>query len=459
MLTQPSAPAAAAKIIVLDDDPTGSQTVHSCLLLLQWDVDSLVRGLEDESPIFFVLTNTRSLPPAAAAAVTREVCRNLRKAIAQTGTANYLLVSRSDSTLRGHYPLETDTIAEELGPFDATFLVPAFFEGGRITLDSTHYIEQEGIRTAVHDTEFAQDASFGFCSSHLPTYVEEKTAGRIKASQVKALSLQTIRAEPQDLMAQLLALEGDRVVAVDAEQPQDLEPLAEALRRAAAQGKRFLFRSAASLLTSLAQLPLQPVPMAQMSKLRRSQAPGVIVVGSHVGKTTAQLQHLLAQPNVVGMELDIQRLAALLHQRSAVSQKQQRQQWLQQLQHQLHQHHKAGQTPVLYTSRQVVSPPQGETAHRLSCCISAFWIDLIQGLPPSLSFLISKGGITSNDVLSQALGLKQVRLAGQLIPGVCIVQTSPEHRQFPLLPVVMFPGNVGSKEDLTLAYRRLSDTA
>ncbi|MEL6778190.1 MAG: four-carbon acid sugar kinase family protein, partial [Cyanobacteria bacterium J06597_16] len=96
------------KIIVLDDDPTGSQTVHSCLLLLKWDVETLRLGLLDASPIFFVLTNTRSLTPQAAAAVTAEVCENLKVALAETHTDNFLLVSRSDSTLRGHYPVETD---------------------------------------------------------------------------------------------------------------------------------------------------------------------------------------------------------------------------------------------------------------------------------------------------------------------------------------------------------------
>ena len=118
------------KIIVLDDDPTGSQTVHSCLLLLQWDVDTLRLGLQDASPIVFILTNTRSLPPHHAEKVTREVCRNLKMVLALESIQNFLIVSRSDSTLRGHYPLETDAIADELGPFDAHFLVPAFFEGG-----------------------------------------------------------------------------------------------------------------------------------------------------------------------------------------------------------------------------------------------------------------------------------------------------------------------------------------
>ena len=133
-----------SKIIVLDDDPTGSQTVHSCLLLTKWDVETLKIGLMDEVPIFFILTNTRALPAKQAAAVTREVCQNLKIALAATKITEFLVVSRSDSTLRGHYPIETDVIAAELGGFDAHFLMPAFFEGGRITRDSIHYLLVDG---------------------------------------------------------------------------------------------------------------------------------------------------------------------------------------------------------------------------------------------------------------------------------------------------------------------------
>ncbi|MEM9247025.1 MAG: four-carbon acid sugar kinase family protein, partial [Cyanobacteria bacterium P01_F01_bin.153] len=163
------------KIIVFDDDPTGSQTVHSCLLLLRWDVETLVIALQDPSPIFFVLTNTRSLPPAAAEAVTRDLCCNLKQALNRLRKSDelnpdvlpgVLIVSRSDSTLRGHYPLEPNTINEELGPFDAQFLVPAFLEGGRITKNSVHFVvtqeQDQMVATPVHKTEFAQDPAFPF---------------------------------------------------------------------------------------------------------------------------------------------------------------------------------------------------------------------------------------------------------------------------------------------------------
>ena len=173
------------KIIVLDDDPTGSQTVHSCLLLTRWDVETLKQGLQDAAPLFFILTNTRGMSATQATEITREVCVNCSLALTELADEgvdiNPLLVSRSDSTLRGHYPVETDVIAEELGPFDAHFMVPAFFEGGRFTIDSTHYLKVDGQAGPVHKTEFAQDSVFAYSHSYRPDYVEEKTNGRIKA--------------------------------------------------------------------------------------------------------------------------------------------------------------------------------------------------------------------------------------------------------------------------------------
>ena len=89
------------KIIALDDDPTGSQTVHSCLLLTRWDVATLKEGLRDDSPLFFVLTNTRGMSAERAAEITREACVNLKRALeelAAEGIAiNPVMVSRSDS--------------------------------------------------------------------------------------------------------------------------------------------------------------------------------------------------------------------------------------------------------------------------------------------------------------------------------------------------------------------------
>lgn len=436
------------KIIVLDDDPTGSQTVHSCLLLLKWDIETLMLGLQDASPIFFVLTNTRSLTPEAAAAVTTEVCENLKIALRNTRTQNFLLVSRSDSTLRGHYPIETDVIAQHLGPFDAHFLTPQFFEAGRVTVGSTHYIEESTEsgcdRIPTHDTEFAKDSVFGYSTSYLPDYVEEKTKGKIRANQVEQFLLKDIREGSLD---RLMHLSNNQCVAVDAEQQSDLNSFSTDLLTAAAQGKKFLFRSAASLLTALAMLPPQPTNPEDMNRAARTSS-GAVIIGSHVQKTTQQLQQLLKAPGIVGIEIDVSRIKD----NSTTS----HDELLTEVLTQIEQIHAKGQTPAVYTSREELTFADKQTRLAFGEAVSTLLMDVVKGLPTDIGFLISKGGITSNDTLSKGLSLTSARLLGQVIPGVSVVTTAKDHPQFPNLPVVLFPGNVGDEEALALAYQRLS---
>lgn len=433
------------RIIVLDDDPTGSQTVHGCLLLMTWDVETLRLGLADDSPIFFILTNTRALPPEEADAVTREVCRNLKEAIAQSGVQEFLVVSRSDSTLRGHYPTETDAIAAELGPFDAHFLTPAFFEGGRITRDSVHYLIVDGVPTPVHETEFAQDSVFGYHHSYLPDYVEEKTQGRTPASSVERFQLSDMRAGS---VTRLMQLHDNQCCVVDGETQDDLNQFAADVLTAAGQGKRFLFRSAASWLTALAALPPQPVPAEEMGYYTRDHNPGAIIVGSHVRKTTEQLTALLDAPGIFGIEVNVQHLLDdSTEQRAAL---------LQDTLDRVYQAYSYRKTPVVYTSRQELTFPDAATRLAFGVAVSNLLMDVVQHLPSSLGFLISKGGITSNDVLSKGLALRTARLLGQILPGCSLILTPEDHPRYPNLPVVLFPGNVGDRNGLVDTYQRLN---
>ena len=428
------------KIIVLDDDPTGSQTVHSCLLLTRWDVATLKTALADAAPLFFILTNTRGMDARRAAAVTREVCVNLKAALADY-RGPVLFVSRSDSTLRGHYPVETDVMNAVLGPFDATLLTPAFFEGGRITRDSTHYLIVDGKPVPTHETEFARDSVFGYRTAYLPDYVAEKTGGRVAADAVQRLTLSDLRGgRTADWLA---GLHDNAIGVVDGETLADYQLFADAVLQSAAAGKRLLFRSAASLLTALAQLPPQPVPADAFSSLVRNQQPGAVIVGSHVAKTTAQLGVLLKQRGVVGLPVDVARLPA---ERTAL---------VDALTTSIAHAHARGLTPVVFTSR--TERQFASVAERLAFgeAVSGTLMDVVRRLPPTLGFLISKGGITSNDVLSSGLALTTSRVLGQILPGVTVVQTLPDHR-LPQLPVVIFPGNVGGDDALAEAYRRLA---
>ena len=112
-------------------------------------------------------------------------------------------------------------------------------------------------------------------------------------------------------------------------------------------------------------------------------------------------------------------------------------------------------TPVIYTSRGELAFDNVKQRLDFGVAVSSLLVNIVKGLPLDISFLISKGGITSNNILSTGLGLRTARLLGQIIPGCSIVRTPDNHSQFPNLPVVLFPGNVGDARGLTTVYHRL----
>jgi uncharacterized protein YgbK (DUF1537 family) len=246
------------------------------------------------------------------------------------------------------------------------------------------------------------------------------------------------------VLPRLMLLEDNTCCVVDAETQSDLNRFAGQLLQAASRGKRFLFRSAASLLTALARLPPQAVPADAMSAFVRGSRPGAVLVGSHVEKTTRQLQCLLQQPGVAALEIDVGRLpgqrSALVNAAIAAARS-------------LHQQ---GLTPAIYTSR--AERRFNNEAERLDFgeIVSGTLMDIVSGLPDSIGFLVSKGGITSNDVLAKGLALRAGRVLGQIAPGCSMLTCPHDHPRFPDLPVVIFPGNVGDDQTLAGVYRTLS---
>ena len=312
---------------------------------------------------------------------------------------------------------------------------------GRVTRDSVHYLMVQGQPVPVHETEFARDSVFGYRHSYLPDYVEEKTAGRIVAAQVERFLLADVRGDSQ---ARLMRLHGNMCCVVDAETQDDLNYFAGQLRAAAAQGKRFLFRSAASLLTALARLPGQPVAPQDMASYVRGDRAGAVIVGSHVKKTTTQLGHLLKMPGITPIEVNVEKLPAA---RDAL---------LADIVRQCEQSHASGHTPVVFTSRLEKAFPDQAARLAFGEMVSSFLMDVVRNLPRTLGFLISKGGITSNDVLSSGLALRTSRVVGQILPGCSVVCCPADHPRYPNLPVVIFPGNVGDDQALATAYGRLA---
>ncbi len=434
------------KLVVLDDDPTGTQTVHDVPVLTVWDVETLRAEFAEPGPCFYILTNSRSLAPDAAAALNREIARNLKAA---AGAGKFTVVSRSDSTLRGHFPIETEVLAEELGPFDATILIPYFEAGGRYTINDVHYVAVGDKLVPAAETPFAKDAAFGYRSSNLRKWVEEKTGGRVKASEIKSISIEELRTasashEPTRAVAvKLLSLPRGSVCVVNAAHPRDLDFFAHGLLTAERAGARFLFRTAAQFVS--ARLGLEPRSLLDAQGLSiTGPTGGLTIVGSYVPKTTEQLARLLEQADMDRVELDVETLldptrldpalaAALVRTNTTLT---------------------LGRDVVVFTSRKLITDADAARSLDIGRQVSDALVALVQRLDVRPRYLIAKGGITSSDLATRGLGVKRAMVAGQLLPGIPVWRLGDETK-FPGLDYVVFPGNVGGPDALAEAVNKL----
>jgi uncharacterized protein YgbK (DUF1537 family) len=429
-------------IIVVDDDPTGTQTVRDARVLLQIDATTLVSALATGDRLVFLLTNSRSLPSEAAGRLARRVGRSV--ATAQKDGRSVVLISRGDSTLRGHFPVEVEALAEGLGQsFDATLLVPALIEAGRLTIGDVQYVVEATEAIPVSQTAYARDPVFGFESSNLRDWVQEKTDGRVLASEVASISLNDLRSGgPALAYERLLALEPRSVCIVNAATDRDLEVLTAGLLMAEAAGRRFSLRSAASFVRVRSGRSRPPLLAA--SELPIAGTPGgLIVVGSHVPRSTAQLAELLTLPSVVGIELDVRSLGR--GSPNAV---------IRRIAERAEGGLSRGDDVVVYTSRAVVADQSGEglAAGRKIANVLADVVGAIRVRP---SFVVTKGGITSSVVALRGLRAPSAWVTGQILPGVPVWRLDQGCR-YPDLVFVVFPGNVGdegSLREVVLAMR------
>jgi uncharacterized protein YgbK (DUF1537 family) len=435
------------KLVVLDDDPTGTQTVHDVPVLTVWDLDTLRAEFAQPGPCFYILTNSRSLTAHAAAALNREIARNLQEA---AGARQFTIVSRSDSTLRGHFPLETDVLAEELGPFDATILIPYFEAGGRYTVNDVHYVAESDRLVPAAETPFAKDAAFGYRSSNLREWVEEKTGGRVKAADVVSFSIEELRTASlsheatRAVAVKLLGLPKGSVCIVNAAHPRDVEFFALAALTAERAGARFLYRTAAQWVA--ARLGLDPQPLITAAGVTQNRSSGnLTVVGSYVPKTTEQLARLLEQTDIERVELDVETLLDDARREPALADALTRTNGAL----------RAGRDAVVFTSRKLITDTDAARSLDIGRRVSDALVALVQQLDVRPCYLIAKGGITSSDLATRGLGVKRALVLGQLLPGIPVWRLGDEAK-FPGLDYVVFPGNVGGSGALAEAVNKLS---
>jgi uncharacterized protein YgbK (DUF1537 family) len=426
------------KVVVIDDDPTGTQTVHGINVLTAWSVAMLKEELTSDRPAFYLLSNSRSVPLEKAQEMNREIARNLNQAARDVG-CEFVVVSRSDSTLRGHYPGEVDTLAESLGGrFDGVFIIPAFIEGNRVTVDSTHYILENNHLLPVNETEFAKDATFGYLNADLTAWVEEKTQGRVRAEAVMRITLDDLRkGGPEPVEQKILEMKGGQVSVVDTVTYRDLEVFVTALINAEEKGKRFLYRTSASFVRVRAGIEDKPLLKAD-EILSESTNGGLTVIGSYVPRSTRQLEELLALPDIVASELRVERILD----------PQIREQEIKENIEKANSAITGKKDTVIYTSRNLVSSQGRAGELGIGEKVSAALVECMRGITVCPSYLIAKGGITASDIAVKGLDVCKAGIRGQIIPGVPVWLLGEESR-YPGLSYVVFPGNVG--DDFSLA--------
>jgi uncharacterized protein YgbK (DUF1537 family) len=428
-------------VVVLDDDPTGTQTVYDLSVYTRWDTDTLAEALGADGTGFYLLTNSRSLPEPEAVALNREIAAHLRDASARVGRP-FEIISRSDSTLRGHFPAETDAlIAPEDGPAPQIILAPFFAEGKRITVGDVHWVHDGTTAVPVGATEFARDATFGFAASDLRDWAVEKSGGRWTRDDVAALSLATVRQGAEAVAAWFMATE-QPVIIVNSAEDGDMAAAVLGMLMAEEAGRRYLCRTAAAFVRARFGLPRRPLlaPAAMV----RGAGPGLVVVGSYVPRSSAQLEHARALESARAIEvpadalLDDRRAHAIQAAIEAVNGA-----WA------------AGADAVLFTSRTVLQNRADESANlRVGQRISSALVAIVRGLERQPAWFIAKGGVTSSDMATEALGIRHATVLGALLPGVPVWR-AVESDYWPDVPLVVFPGNVGAEDDLARAMQAL----
>jgi uncharacterized protein YgbK (DUF1537 family) len=459
-------------LVVLDDDPTGTQSVADLPVLTRWDVEDFIWAFSQSKPAVYVLTNTRSLDPAEAAARNEEVVRN---ALAAAGSREELrlgFVSRSDSTLRGHYPLEPDVIAATVAGVsgektDGVVLVPAFPDAGRVTIGGVHYMrgtgDAAGTLIPVSETEFAKDATFGFSTSVMADYVEEKSKGRFAADSVIVLDLNIIRAgakaqNPADsakISANAIAdaiepATDSTPIVADIVTENDLRALSLGLEEAERRGKKLLYRVGPPFgRARIGQEIRTELSGAEAyAGNTPSEAGGLIVVGSHVGVTTRQLKALTEQHSAARIvEIDVEKLlgdTADAHLDQTVDTV------VEALR---------GGDVIVHTSRLLIKTDDPAESLRIARTVSAAVVAVVnrtlKTFPPR--FVIAKGGITSSDVAAHGLEIRHAIVRGPMLPGI-VSLWEPVDGPAKGIPYIVFAGNVGDDQSLADVTRKLSNT-
>ncbi|RAH50194.1 uncharacterized protein BO95DRAFT_438531 [Aspergillus brunneoviolaceus CBS 621.78] len=453
-----------SRLVVLDDDPTGTQTCHDIAVLTVWDIDTLVKEFRQPSGGFFILTNSRAFPASEAEQLIRTICENVAEAAARTHQT-VDIVLRGDSTLRGHFPLEADVAQSVFGPAAAIILAPFFFQGGRLTFNDVHYVAEGDSLVPAGTTPFARDATFGFHSSDLRDYMMEKAPGRFSPQEIHSITIEDIRlGGPEVVCEKMRQIPEGNVVIVNAAAESDMHVFVAGLLLAKSQSqsaKPYLHRTAASFVSTRLSIPtISPLTATALDLPHPKSTGGLILAGSYVPKTTAQLKSLTDRHGPMGtnalaiLTLDV---PALLTQptpspfANATDDKTPRiHTAMADLVTHIQTSLQAGKDTLVMTSRDLVTGDGGGESLKIGGRVAEALVEVLRGVVAGVRprYIVAKGGITSSDAATKGLEIRRAMVVGQAAPGVPIWRCDEPTSRHAGVPFVVFPGNVGGEGTL-----------
>ena len=300
---------APSMVFVLDDDPTGAQTVHNASFLTEWSLDVLISERYQPEEVTFLQINTRAKTEEQAVKINADLGIVFSQ-LSRLLKIPISVISRSDSTLRGHFPAEVDALAKGMeNSHDGIIFIPFFIQGGRYTIDDVQYVSDGNMLAPVAQTPFAKDSAFGYESSNLCDWIEEKTRGRVSSEEVISVSIDEIRIGGPDVVEEKLRqMNRSDMCIINSADMRDLDVVALAILRLQYKyGKNYLIRSSASFVRS--RLGQREKPILNKEEMGYAdKGGGLILVGSHVPGSTSQLESLLDLPNVYGLELEVEKV-------------------------------------------------------------------------------------------------------------------------------------------------------
>lgn len=431
-------------LVVLDDDPTGTQTCHDIDVLTVWDAATLEYEFSLNPTGFFILTNSRALPSAEARQLILEICQNVKAAASKSNKA-FEIVLRGDSTLRGHLPEEPEAAEEALGLFDGWVLTPFFSQGGRFTINDVHYVKEEDTLVPASQTPFAQDATFGYKNSNLRQYVLEKCGSRFDESSFLSVTLEDIRLGGPSAVASKLLSEPSNpnlVIIVNAVADSDMHVFVAGLMEAEKSGRRYLYRTGAAFVSS--RLGIKGIPPLTLEdlgvdKTATGQTGGLVLAGSYVPKTTAQLKVLRERrgDELHVIELQVDQLVAAESEDIVNKAIEEASQQI-----------SSGKDVLVMTSRTLLKGDDALSSLNIGSKVAKALVQLMLGIQVRPRYIIAKGGITSSDAATKGLKMRRARILGQAAPGVPLWRCNEETSRHRGVPYVVFPGNVGGEGTL-----------